>query len=431
MSVRSSIAAIAAALSLTACLGLPPWISLSESPARFGRWPLGSASTPKIITVSNIGDEATGPVHCQVRAGTENFLINCEACEGRPLQPAERCEVSVTFRPVEAGPSVGVVELTAEPDRRKTLALNGVGMEAVPGLSTLSARADGEVVNDGLASYAVTVTALDRLLEPVPNVKVTLFTTGRESVIRQPEAYTDERGEAHGFVASTAAEFMLIGAALPNGEVLMRAVANFRAAPPDALQSTLSVSPGPVASDGVGAFAVVATLRDVLGRPVVGQRVTLTASGSGNVLTQPPPTGPDGSATGALRSTVLETKEITAKAGEMVIAQRAIATFSAGAPSAAHSTMAVSPSEGIPANGVSAAVVTLQLNDSSGNPVAGARARLEVTGPGASVTQPGLTDASGRATGAVTSTSSGRKTVTLMAGGLPLYSVELVFVFVP
>jgi hypothetical protein len=81
---------------------------------------------------------------------------------------------------------------------------------------------------------------------------------------------------------------------------------------PSATTSTVSADPAsiPVAT---GISTIRVTVRDASGAPVSGAIVTLTVSGSGNILTQPDgPTGSDGVATGTLSSTVAGTKDVVA-----------------------------------------------------------------------------------------------------------------------
>src|SRR3954453_24171284 len=81
---------------------------------------------------------------------------------------------------------------------------------------------------------------------------------------------------------------------------------------PSAGTSTVSADPSSI-EVGNGVSTIRVTVRDATGAPVPGAVVTLTASGSGNTLTQPrAPTGPDGVATGKLKSSVAGTKDIVA-----------------------------------------------------------------------------------------------------------------------
>ena len=76
--------------------------------------------------------------------------------------------------------------------------------------------------------------------------------------------------------------------------------------------STVTASPASIDA-GTGLSTITVTVRDGAGAAVSGATVTLSATGSGNILTQPSaPTGADGVATGTLRSLVPETKVVSA-----------------------------------------------------------------------------------------------------------------------
>jgi hypothetical protein len=81
---------------------------------------------------------------------------------------------------------------------------------------------------------------------------------------------------------------------------------------PSAELSTISATPADIAA-GTEQSTITVTVRDGQGAPVAGAAVTLSATGGGNLLTQPPgPTGSDGEATGTLASVVPGTKVVSA-----------------------------------------------------------------------------------------------------------------------
>ena len=76
--------------------------------------------------------------------------------------------------------------------------------------------------------------------------------------------------------------------------------------------STVAASPASIEA-GTGLSTITVTVRDGAGAAVSGATVTLSATGSGNILTQPSaPTGANGVATGTLQSVVPETKVVSA-----------------------------------------------------------------------------------------------------------------------
>src|SRR6184192_1564210 len=94
-----------------------------------------------------------------------------------------------------------------------------------------------------------------------------------------------------------------------------------------ATQSTVVAAPT-VITAGSGAATITVTARDAAGNPVNGAAVVLTATGTGNTLTQPAtPTDANGVATGSLTSTVAGSKTVTASlAGGITATHTAVVT---------------------------------------------------------------------------------------------------------
>jgi hypothetical protein len=82
-----------------------------------------------------------------------------------------------------------------------------------------------------------------------------------------------------------------------------------------------------------------------------------------------------------------------------------------GSVSPSQSTLGVDNLSITASNGSSAVTVTVTARDGFGNPVSGANVVLSATGAGNALTQPGLTNANGVATGTVSSTGAGGKTI--------------------
>ena len=90
-----------------------------------------------------------------------------------------------------------------------------------------------------------------------------------------------------------------------------------------ASQSTLSAAPAAIpASSGASTSTITVTARDGFGNPVQGATVVLSATGTGNTLTQPAgTTSAMGVATGTLSSTVAEAKIVSATIGGVAVTQ--------------------------------------------------------------------------------------------------------------
>ncbi|MDZ7302324.1 MAG: Ig-like domain-containing protein [candidate division KSB1 bacterium] len=106
-----------------------------------------------------------------------------------------------------------------------------------------------------------------------------------------------------------------------------------------------------------------------------------------------------------------------------------------GAVSATRSTISVSPSRCIPADSLSAAVVTVTVRDGFDNPVSGKTVRISVSGSSNYITQPAQpTDSTGTATALLRSTSTGWKTVSAMVVDDSLMlaqTVQVLFITIP
>ena len=82
-----------------------------------------------------------------------------------------------------------------------------------------------------------------------------------------------------------------------------------------------------VTADGIDHAVITITLHDCNGNPLVGQSVTLSATGSNNIITQPGPTDSNGVTTGELASTTAEVKTITATTGGNALPQMPTVQF--------------------------------------------------------------------------------------------------------
>lgn len=145
--------------------------------------------------------------------------------------------------------------------------------------------------------------------------------------------------------------------------------------PPNAAASSVEAAPSTIPpSDGANASTITVTVRDALGRTVTGATVTLSASGTGNVLTQPAAVTDDfGQATGTLASEVAEEKVVTATVnGSVVITQTATVTIEPGAPAA---VVIVTQPGGAVSNAQFTDQPVLEIRDAFGN------RHLESNGP--------------------------------------------------
>jgi len=103
---------------------------------------------------------------------------------------------------------------------------------------------------------------------------------------------------------------------------------------PSASLSSINANPLTLTA-GSGSSVITVTVLDSLGLPIAGRTVTLTASGSGNTLTQPTQvTDANGRTTGSLSSTIAETKRVKASVGALQLDDEVDITVVAGTPAA-------------------------------------------------------------------------------------------------
>lgn len=192
---------------------------------------------------------------------------------------------------------------------------------------------------------------------------------------------------------------------------------------PVALFSNLLVDPFDLVADGVSSAMVNVYLSDASGNPVVGQLVTMSATGTGPTFSpvMSGTTGVHGTFTTSLTSTVAEPTTVTATiVGYFQMTQQL--DFGAGPPAAANSTMIASPTS-IPAGGASASQITVKLFDKLGNPVIGEMVTLSATGSGNLLwPMSGSTDTSGTFTSSFSSTVAEPVTITATAGTLTFHA---------
>jgi len=192
--------------------------------------------------------------------------------------------------------------------------------------------------------------------------------------------------------------------------------------PADAGKSAIVADPATVTTDGSSTITV--TIKDANGNLVEGETATLTQnSGASSTISAASGTS---SAAGVITFTVKNTKAETVTytatvsgTPETEITQTAAVTFTAGAPSAANSTVAASPSP-VTADGSTEATITVTVKDANGNPVEGETLTL-AQGAGSSTISAasGTSSAAGVVTFTVKSTKAETVTYTATISGTP------------
>ena len=191
--------------------------------------------------------------------------------------------------------------------------------------------------------------------------------------------------------------------------------------------STVAVVPQSIAAGGPTSTITV-TAKDAGDLPISGATVVLSATGTGNTLTQPAgPTDVNGHATGTLASTTAGSKTVSAKINGTAITQTATVTVTPGPVSAGKSTVTAAPTS--IATGGATSTITVTAIDASGNPISGATVVLAQTGSMSVLTQPAdTTNASGVATGTLTSTMQETTIVSATISGMAITQTATVTV---
>src|SRR3989442_15983590 len=141
-------------------------------------------------------------------------------------------------------------------------------------------------------------------------------------------------------------------------------------------QSSLAAT-SPITA-GTETSTITVTARDGLGNPVPGATVVLSATGTGNALTQPSATtNSSGVATGTLSSTVAEPKTVSATVNGVAVTQTASVVVNAGP--ASKLTLTTAPSSSAQSGTALAQQPVAQLQDANGNAVSQAGVLVTAT----------------------------------------------------
>jgi hypothetical protein len=98
-------------------------INVSPSTFTFPDTAVGDTSSATKFTVSNLGNEASGPIS-HVIEGTSEFQITGSTC-AQPLGSQQSCDVTVIYRPVTAGGKSAKLIVSSSPGTAFSVLLNG------------------------------------------------------------------------------------------------------------------------------------------------------------------------------------------------------------------------------------------------------------------------------------------------------------------
>ncbi len=200
--------------------------------------------------------------------------------------------------------------------------------------------------------------------------------------------------------------------------------------PVDAGKTTVDAAPATItASGGSSKSTITVTARDAYDNPIPGLAVTLSATGTGNSLTQPvDQTRSDGSATGLLSAASPGDRIVSAVVAGTAVSQTATVTVTAGAPSAARSTASVPGGKA-----GEATLVEIRLEDAQGNDVPGQAGAIAVSVSGANPQSAvaASDEGGGRYAATYTPTRAGTDKVQVKVSGTALPSSPFASAVVP
>ena len=295
----------------------------------------------------------------------------------------------------------------------------GVGEPA----SITAAAGQGQSATAGTAvATAPTVLVRDAGGTPLAGVEVTFTVTSGGGSITGAKPVTGVDGKASvgrwNLGPTTGANTLTAGIAAPDvsgNPVTFTATATAGGASAD--RSTINASPKSiVASQGSSASTITIVVKDQLGNALANQTVTLTATGSGNSLSQPSPTDATGTTLATLSATGAGEHRVTAIAAGVELGGVTI-TVTPAAPAAARTvTQVPGGTAGEPTE------ITLNLKDQFGNAVSGAKAQIAIAVTGAnSKSSLGVQETGGGAYAATyTPTATGTDQVDVRVGGTPV-----------
>lgn len=331
---------------------------------------LGPALAPSLVDTTNAAGIATTTYRLGPSAGVENNVVHATASyQGTALAGAPvvfvasaRTSTARAIRIDSGNNQIGVVG-RALPSELRVKVVDAVGAPVAGHPVTFRVVAGG-----GTFGAADTIAIRTSDASGVAAISLTLG----------PLA-----GAANNLVQASATD----GVSPLEGSPLTF-VASATADTPSPSASSISAT-SPVPADGLTTSLVVVTLRDRFGNPVPGRVVTILASGSGNILTQPAtPSTNEGRVSGTLASTKAGEKTIRARVEleNVLLADSAIVTFT---PLAASNMVAYAGNNQVANVGtVAAESLAVLITDKNDNPVGGYQVQFVVVSGGGRIVGP-------------------------------------------
>ncbi len=407
------------AITQTASVTVNPVPSVSASLSTVDASPTtftAGASTTITVTVLDGSSNPLGGVAVALSAsGTGNTIT----------QPAATTSNGVT---------TGTYSSTAAGPHTVTVTAGGVTLSQQPALTVTAGPADGAKstvvaqptsIDQGTGTATITVTVKDTYGNPVTGSNVVLTASGSGNTLTGGGA-TSTAGVATGTLSSTVAETKVVSATAGGTAITQTASVTVTVPPPPVSASVSTVAASPTSFPAGGNTSITVTVVDGNNNPLSGVVVTLSASGSGNTITQPPLTNTSGITTGTLGSTSAGSHVVAAVAAGITLTQQPVVSVTAGPADAGKSTLTALPASITQGTGTS--TITVIVRDAFGNPVSGSNVALAASGSGNTLAGGGATNTSGVATGALSSTVVESKVVSATADAVPITQTATVTV---
>lgn len=290
--------------------------------------------------------------------------------------------------------------------------------------STFVASPNRTIVANDASIVTLTATLRDVKGNPVPNQGLSLTSSGNDNTFSVANGNTNASGVFSSNLRSGVAQtkhVTLSGALTGSANVV------FVAGGPDATQSTFTASPNAnLLANNDANTTLAARLFDAQHNPVIGQNVTLSASGTNNIFaSKTGATDANGAFSTTLKTSRAETKAVSLTAGNASL--KTNVGFVAGSPNATTSSFEVTPPS-VVANGSATAKLTGIVKDAFGNGVPNQNVTIAITGGNATLAaSTGNTNDSGAFSTTLTAVRAGTKTLSFTAGSVVL-SANAVFV---
>jgi len=199
------------------------------------------------------------------------------------------------------------------------LFLGGCGQTNDPGVAAVIVDRPANVVADGTDSAQIHVSLAAAGIDGPADRTVTIEVSGTGNTVTQPSPKSDAEGIVIATVSSTKAETKTVTVTVDPGanEIVLpyKPTISFIGDSNNVSATKTTVSCSPTSAVVSSPVTVTVAVRDVNDNPVPQQPVYLTATGTGNTITQPTQTDQAGLTSGTLVSTAAGVKTISVTVG--------------------------------------------------------------------------------------------------------------------